>query len=136
MAVPQFLIEIPEERVGEFAKLIQGQGFTFDADMNLFAAPLENTDPNWPAHFGHHIPDLVSGLNRFLKSNDFSPEIRDNVEDWSYEQKADFLNLTVNEFTWYDFRVGRAWWRDDDRPWSELMEKYPAVPYNVAPWLN
>ena len=133
MLKPQFLVTVPEERVDELARLMTEHGFEFDADLHQFAVPFENTDPMFPAHFGHHIPDLVQGLNRFLAEQKIHPKIREDVHNWSYTQRADFLELTVNEFTWYGFRVGGAWWRDDDRPWSEIMEKYRDVPYDVVP---
>ena len=121
----QLTIQVPLRHIKSLQEFMDRQGIHLDVDRQVTAindALMDNA-----VAMGHHIPDLIMGINRHLKTSRNSPEIPMDHERWSLEQRQQFLELAIREFQWNENHIEYSLWEEDGRPWLEVVAQHPRV---------
>ena len=121
----QLTILVPLSHMRRLQEFMDRQGLFLDPNRQVTALNEDLMDN--AVVMGHHIPDLIMGINRHLKSYKISPEVPTDHEDWSLERRQQFLELAIREFQWNENHIEYSLWDEDGRPWAEVVANHPEV---------
>ena len=76
---------------------------------------------------GHHLPEMVLGINRSLDEEGLTPRIPEDHEGWSTLRRQAFLQFAMKNFDWNDNMINQEWWAEEEINWEDLATRYPRV---------
>ena len=120
-----YFITVPPDHIDELAAFMAERNIPFDPNRNVIAVNEAFMDQSMA--LGHHVPQLLSAVNRRLRENGLQPTIPENHGEWNPETTREFLELAVTEFAWSDDRITHALWEEDGRTWREVTEDRPLL---------
>ena len=130
----QFLVTVLPERVDELAITFRQAGVGFDPNTDLISIDRQSELVTSGVNFGKDIPDLIAGINLFLRRRGETALVRDDPEKWSAQERFAFLQMATTEFGWHGFQVERAWWLDREQRWEpDVVAQRREVPWAATP---
>ena len=87
----QFLVTVLPEKVDELASILRRAGVGFDPNTDLISIDRQSELVTSGVNFGKDIPDLIAGINLFLRRRGETALVRDDPENWSIEERHAFL---------------------------------------------
>ena len=121
----QLTINVPLSKMPSLQEFMDGKGIYLNPNRQVTALNEELMDN--AVAMGHHIPNLIQGINQHLRTARIAPEIPTNHEDWSLERRQQFLQLAIREFQWNENHIEYSLWEEDGRPWDEVVANHPDV---------
>ena len=130
----QFLVTVLPERVDELASILRQAGVGFDPNTDLISIDRQSELVTSGVNFGKDIPELIAGINEFLRRRGETALVRDDPENWSLQERHAFLQIATTEFRWHGFQVKRAWWLDRQQRWEpDVVSQHREVPWAARP---
>ena len=120
-----FIIDIPSGRIEELKQLLEGLEVQFDPENQVVA--FNDTLMCHSVAMGHHLPEMVLGMNRYLDEAKLTPRIPEDHEKWSTERRQAFLQFAIENFDWDNSTVNYTWWEDEEINWEDIATRYPRV---------
>ena len=125
MTTIRYTIDVPQEAIPELEQLMERHQTHFHPRRQITAINdvfMENSTA-----MGHHVPDLIQGMNRFLEQQGLEPRVPENHGEWEIPRIQEFLILAVNQFQWQDNEVAQAWWQEDGRTWEQVVKEHQEI---------
>ena len=119
-----FIIDIPRDRIEELKQALEGL-VTFDPNEQVVA--FNDAIRSQPVAMGHHLPEMVLGINRRLDEEGLTPRIPEDHEKWSTLRRQVFLQFAMENFDWNDNMINQEWWVEEEIDWEDLATRYPMV---------
>ena len=120
-----FLIDIPSGRIEELKQALKGLEVKFDPEQLVVA--FNDAIRSQPMVMGHHLPEMVLGINRSLDEEGLTPRIPEDHEGWSTLRRQAFLQFAMENFDWNDNMINQEWWAEEEINWEDLATRYPMV---------
>ena len=121
----KYTIDVPEPAIPELEDLMKRHGAHFSPTRQVTA--INDAFMDQALAMGHHLPDLVRGMNEFLGEAGAKPLVPTDWGSWEPARIQECLKLAVREFQWDGSTVLDAWFIVDGQPWSQVVEKHPEV---------
>ena len=71
---------------------------------------------------GSEAGDVIPVINGYLEDSRLADRVRTDHEDWTPVQMQGFLEFAIQDFTWEDGRIERAWWDGNPQGWREVRD--------------
>lgn len=123
MTTIKYTIEVPADRVGDLNRFMQECHIPFDPRGNVTAtndAFLSET-----TLMGREVREILPAINEYLEQSGMADRVRTDHEGWTPTQMQSFLEFAIQDLTWEDQKIERAWWDGSPRGWEEAKEGCP-----------
>ncbi len=125
MTTIRYTIDVPEQAIPELQALMKRHDAHFDSKRQITA--INDIFMEASTAMGHHVPDLVSSMNRHLKVLGLTPLVPTDHQDWDLNKTQEFLKFAVTNFKWQDNLVQEDWWQDEYDSWEALVRDNPFI---------
>ena len=118
-----YIIEIPEEHIGELTEFMQSRNIRFQQRSDVMGSDPEKRNDN--TLMGGDAEKLRQEVNRYLEQNQLSPLVPGPSDRWSIPTLQSFLDLAACNFRWSGGEIAGPILGSND--WSMVVRYTPEI---------
>ena len=102
-----------------------------EAKTHLLRQIVGEPGPDQPVLLtGEDLTMMTDSINEHLAEAGLEPAVPDDHNEWAPARTREFLEFTVNEFSWKSHRVHHIRWdrqEESQESWDKIVQQYPQV---------